>query len=639
MPLEHAIVALWIISSMLSCWAFSLIVRAWSDARARRDNRLNRVYTRGARRLALSLLLLCTSGAGLAGWSAAWIPTQAGAGLTEMTVLGGAGIGMIFFAALLIVWAAVGDRPRGRLRCPRCWYDMSVSEGRPCPECGREVSNQRQLLRTRRPRWAFVLAIALIGAGSAGLAFNERLYYGGWVGFVPNRVLLSRWQTLPDRWITGAGAGMRELSLLNRLGIEQIPTPQQRAFCQTLIDAMLEEPNARWDPRCMALLDACMRKEVWYTSMLQIEPGQIWIPDGERLERLYRACAEDQLLFLQRAHTPIDPELEERMLDAPKHDHGGTRVIARRWVLSSRDTIDRYGFSSWVTPNTEHIEFLNSICADLRERYRTQFDQYAYDDPTLGPELWVIESELGVLRERLPALLEHAERDPASSDPGRLRFSVLHTAIRQAAGAQRQLVLDTTRRWMLSNDPGLVTSSLWAMAAASPWAVPDPTDARTHEADAMIDLIVAHALPDTRPSPVPRPAGSPAYLIRDHAMNTIARLDPSGARYFPLLYNEIIDPETRERGLAHPHRALQHTAHHQMARNWLDTFEGLRGHEDPRVRAWVLARVPNRRANAHDERFDAIVEHALDDPDADIREAARMLADEREHHAVIRIDW
>ncbi|GMV26053.1 MAG: hypothetical protein AMXMBFR58_20840 [Phycisphaerae bacterium] len=45
------------------------------------------------------------------------------------------------------------DPSHGRLRCPRCWYDLSATPGaRACSECGRPVGSAGELGRTRRNR-------------------------------------------------------------------------------------------------------------------------------------------------------------------------------------------------------------------------------------------------------------------------------------------------------------------------------------------------------------------------------------------------------------------------------------------------------------------------------------------------------
>jgi hypothetical protein len=75
--------------------------------------------------------------------------------------------------ALVFLWAIFWDRARGRLRCPRCWYDMKgavQSRGEPpwtCPECGKSCGDRRALARVRRrPMLAIIGALGfVIGVG------------------------------------------------------------------------------------------------------------------------------------------------------------------------------------------------------------------------------------------------------------------------------------------------------------------------------------------------------------------------------------------------------------------------------------------------------------------------------------------
>lgn len=98
---------------------------------------------------------------------------------------------------LLALWALFWDRSRGRKRCPKCWYNMEgvpriEKDERPsrrCPECGKEIRHERQLLRTRK-RWA----IAATGVLAILLANNARFVYEReneeWSRWVPSSVLI-----------------------------------------------------------------------------------------------------------------------------------------------------------------------------------------------------------------------------------------------------------------------------------------------------------------------------------------------------------------------------------------------------------------------------------------------------------------
>ncbi len=76
--------------------------------------------------------------------------------------LGGA---MLILGLVVFIRALVGDRARGRKRCPKCWYDMggiSGGAGLRCPECGKVAKAERSLLKTRRRPGRAVLGAALV---------------------------------------------------------------------------------------------------------------------------------------------------------------------------------------------------------------------------------------------------------------------------------------------------------------------------------------------------------------------------------------------------------------------------------------------------------------------------------------------
>jgi len=63
---------------------------------------------------------------------------------------------------LAAAYGAIGDRSRGRKRCPSCWCDMRGSVGLVCPECGHDARNEKRLYKTRRRWWAIVLGCLLL---------------------------------------------------------------------------------------------------------------------------------------------------------------------------------------------------------------------------------------------------------------------------------------------------------------------------------------------------------------------------------------------------------------------------------------------------------------------------------------------
>jgi hypothetical protein len=110
--------------------------------------------------------------------SASWLPW--------LTLVGWfAALGGLVFAAW---WALFADRARGRLRCPRCWYDMTYTPGMTCGECGKTVRSEKALKRTR-PRWT-VAALAILGCTGLGLYGIDSVNTKGWLTFLPTRALV-----------------------------------------------------------------------------------------------------------------------------------------------------------------------------------------------------------------------------------------------------------------------------------------------------------------------------------------------------------------------------------------------------------------------------------------------------------------
>jgi hypothetical protein len=195
--------------------------------------------------------------------------------IISWTLLGVAGVGAL--------WAVVGDRARGRLRCPGgwgrvlwvvpwrrgCWYDLSGAAAPcRCPECGREWVHEGQLRRRRvRYRVFALVAVLLAGAYVASVMWRVKLY--GWRGATPYWVLVA-FAPLDNLagYALGDSAAFSRLSWaerhfvselwgrpawwesailkwrLDRAIAEAAPTSTNRAYA---VDTFDIESEARWD--------------------------------------------------------------------------------------------------------------------------------------------------------------------------------------------------------------------------------------------------------------------------------------------------------------------------------------------------------------------------------------------------------
>ncbi|MEM0982833.1 MAG: hypothetical protein AAGI17_02665 [Planctomycetota bacterium] len=100
---------------------------------------------------------------------------------------------VLLAAFALLVWSLGWSRPRGRLRCPKCWYRMEgiepTDDGWRCPECGKLAKRERKLKKTRR-RWGIATLASVMLAGSWVLWMQPVRVKHGWWAIAPTWLLL-----------------------------------------------------------------------------------------------------------------------------------------------------------------------------------------------------------------------------------------------------------------------------------------------------------------------------------------------------------------------------------------------------------------------------------------------------------------
>lgn len=102
---------------------------------------------------------------------------------------------LVLCALTLIALGLWLDRSRGRRRCPRCWYAMdgakpADSPALTCPECGRRIKNDRDLLRTRRRWWVVAASLPLLASATFIIA-RARIWALPWEHSIPTPALLA----------------------------------------------------------------------------------------------------------------------------------------------------------------------------------------------------------------------------------------------------------------------------------------------------------------------------------------------------------------------------------------------------------------------------------------------------------------
>lgn len=154
-------------------------------------------------------------------------------------------------AAIVLLFALVGDRSRGRRRCRNCWYDMSEA-ARPtsaapviCPECGTRTITERQLSRSRRSwsRVSITVLALFLGWYFTVVAIRRNALGSPWI---PTTLLVCLTPIEPT-----SQDGLLSVSLIDRLGTMpreggawdwqhsilawRLPKPAEDAFSRAIV--------------------------------------------------------------------------------------------------------------------------------------------------------------------------------------------------------------------------------------------------------------------------------------------------------------------------------------------------------------------------------------------------------------------
>jgi hypothetical protein len=195
-------------------------------------------------------------------------------------LIGGGAVALI--GVVLLIWALLSDRSRGRRRCSKCWYDLSKTEGLRCSECGHEVQRERQLFKTRRRwRWA-ALALLLILSGIGGIGWQRTRNFD-WNTIKPV------WWLLREADGKSPAGGTARNELLRRVNANQLSDSQVDAIVAAALQVQAD-PSVAWsgsagDEWCQ------MVEKAWDNGRLS----------NEQIERYCRQAFESSFFIEARA--------------------------------------------------------------------------------------------------------------------------------------------------------------------------------------------------------------------------------------------------------------------------------------------------------------------------------------------------
>ncbi|UCD74422.1 MAG: hypothetical protein JSV91_11595 [Phycisphaerales bacterium] len=241
------------------------------------------------------------------------------------------GVGLIVAIAGLVFaawWALFADRPRGRRRCPRCWYDMAYSPGMTCSECGFTARTEKDFSRTHR-RWKIGLTAILGGAILGGFVI-DRANLRGWPSYLPSNVLI--W-SMPLMDIP-SGALYRELD--DRLAANRLT-----------------------DEQWLAVLRRCAKGDAGARPV-----DDDWLGKYAEVLRVYRRA------MLARSDEPFQQEVERILLSIPPRLVFSTRDVWPADVAPSLHVGAGDWWPEWVQIRAAAMPRLPEAESDVHVRLR-----------------------------------------------------------------------------------------------------------------------------------------------------------------------------------------------------------------------------------------------------------------------------
>jgi len=473
-----------------------------------------------------------------------------------------------------------------------------------------------------------VTAILLVVFGAFGLGMNARYRTSGMLGFVPERALLSMWRSVPDSWVFETGIGDRKIDLTARIASGAIGDQARRALAIDLLDEMLGSAPMRWDTRRLMLLQAIMEREVFSDNPALRQPGATWLPSDQRVERLYAASIRDLTLYLSGDSQMLGTDLGIQISDQIYSRGEWAGPITRRWFLSQRfgSPIDYYAYRRGFTP--EQIDAMRETLGDTTEMIEAIESESIYrsDDYGLINFIMMLELESGVLRDRVLDMLQAYESEPEAYVS--YFIHVINSGVRTLPDSAQQPAMQVIERWLISDDLALRDASLTFIELHYQiyWG---GRGSNSPEIKRWIELIEQHAVGDERVKEIKDMRY--AQSISQTAVSTILSIDASGEYAFPIIRDELLDPDS-DRTALNGYSWTRIYDESEWIGNWVKTFEPYVTHPESDMRLWIARTVPRYSESEYESRIKAMLATLSEDPDLIVRDEALMQVENRRSH-------
>lgn len=626
---------LFIISTILACWVFSFVVRLASEIVARRRKRLKSERSRRAIVYALIAMALGSFGSIMSAWFAIDIAVRMDEELERGGVVIAISFGLFAFALMLGIWASIGDRSRGRLRCPRCWYDMEGIDTPQCPECGKAIKSERHLRKARRMKWPIALILFFIGVAWYGAASAKHVDQSDdYFALVPTWALMLGWKHLPEDWIIYDNSPY-EATLDVRLyenwwGYDDEDQPWVsdagvRRFGRRISKDLLRSPDARFDFRRVELINMIgdrLTLEEFYDDANE-EYHAEWLGTPIDVDELYRLSAMD-LLQAVVVEEPTHDQL--RLLELSADSFWGLRTtygIANDWFRNRAlygSGIDESELEN-IEGRWERWERRDELAEELvRVQKQTALQPMVdeFDRVELAPLLISVDETRSEIAQMLLVdsgqirnHYHHYLRVDISDELVDLsdRSYGLGYALLTMDKDDQAIVLESLREMMLSEQEQAWKHAVYVFSMFYDEQI-TKSDLYQECMEIAIDRSLHHH--------------AKAYNNRSATMHGIALQllvshDQNGGQAYPLILEELLNDAGNAPNLKLPEDPFEGT---EKVEAWVANFAQLQDSTDPLVREWLINNLPVQLGTEHDTLLDSIAVDFLTSPDEYERERA-----------------
>lgn len=556
-------------------------------------------------------MVVCAGFAALSVWAAIFLEqccVRSGVRVgTKITLIGAT---ICLFAAFLGVWASIGDRARGRKRCPKCWYDMSRATGLQCPECGKTVKNARRFSKAKHPRWAFLVAALFASSGIYSIVVSERVHEFGAFGAVPTWFLMMGWEHLPEPWIYDNDIVPPMYGCLaDRLDEVWTSDARLARFRTKLIRPMGSSKEARWDPKRWTLID-----DMYFSDEFETHAWQ-----DLDIGSLFQSIAMDVFeAIINPNPTELDASIKQ-LLYTGEYDNPYSSV--RSWLIQSHEF--SYGGYEF---NRETVAATSMALQDLQLRMRGEdiAGLLTHKDDDVRSCAFNLVLDAGLMNEFVYSYFDQAMLDMKAAQFD-FQFSI---------GIAMSCVSDETQAGLCS----LLAEWIWSDNESKQLLAFMTLNIFQNYADAGNDYKnwayhkLMQSVQEFARGNDDSSVSDEETKLRGLAARAVAYYDPSGIHSFPI-YRRLLITECHA-----PYLPGRQNEDRQTAQRWYNYFAEFADSPERNVREWIIINTPIwttgdsscESDKALNEQLNQIAASFLADPDKDIAETAEYMLVERD---------